>query len=310
VYDHIVIVVEENKDYDDIIGNPAAPYINGVLKREGADLTRFFAEEHYSEGNYFWLFSGDDHGIGFTDRVPSAENHPGYPFRAPNLGAALIRSGRSFKGYSEDLPAIGFAGSREGLYARKHVPWISFGDVPNGSTPADSANLRFADFPSGTSRYQELPTVAFVIPNMIDDMHNGGLTDSIAAGGRWLEKNIDPYFQWAKTHNSLLILTFDESEDRHHYKGLTNPAVRPDVEDGSGHDRRWRLDLQNRIATLFAGAHIKAGDYPEGPGVTHVNVLRTIEAMYRLPPAGHQQANAVRAGIGEVPITDLFARRP
>ena len=310
VYDHIVIVVEENKDYDDIIGNPAAPYINGVLKREGANLTRFFAEEHFSEGNYFWLFSGDNQGVGFTDRVPSARNHPGYPFGAPNLGAALIRSGRSFKGYSEDLPTIGFTGSRDGLYARKHVPWISFANVPNGKIPSESSNLRFADFPSGPSQYHNLPTVAFVIPNMVDDMHNGKLQESIAAGDRWLQKNIDPYYQWAKTHNSLLILTFDESEDRHRYTGLTDPAIRPDVPDASGHDRRWRLDVQNRIATLFAGAHIKAGDYPEGPGVTHVNVLRTIEAMYGLPAAGRQQADAVRAGIGESPITDVFVRRP
>ncbi|HYH67611.1 MAG TPA: hypothetical protein VD866_23135 [Urbifossiella sp.] len=57
VYDHVVIVVEENKDYDDIIGNASAPYINKVLRAEGANLTRMFGEEHNSQGNYYWLFS-------------------------------------------------------------------------------------------------------------------------------------------------------------------------------------------------------------------------------------------------------------
>src|SRR5437868_7038 len=57
IYDHIVIVVEENKDYDQIIGNSAAPYIN-VLAADGANFTQMYAEEHNSEGNYFWLFSG------------------------------------------------------------------------------------------------------------------------------------------------------------------------------------------------------------------------------------------------------------
>jgi hypothetical protein len=33
VYDHIVIVMEENKDYSEVIGNPAAAYINEVLKK-------------------------------------------------------------------------------------------------------------------------------------------------------------------------------------------------------------------------------------------------------------------------------------
>src|SRR5260370_25912981 len=47
-YDHILIVVEENKDFEQIIGNPAAPYLNR-LAAEGALLTRMFGEEHNSE---------------------------------------------------------------------------------------------------------------------------------------------------------------------------------------------------------------------------------------------------------------------
>src|SRR5216683_4578734 len=60
VYDHVVIVVEENKDYEQIIGNKNASYINDVLRKEGANLTKSYAEEHFSEGNYFWLFSGSN----------------------------------------------------------------------------------------------------------------------------------------------------------------------------------------------------------------------------------------------------------
>src|SRR5690242_13409630 len=56
-YDHLVIVVEENKDYEEIIGNKDAPFLNR-LAEEGASLTNMFAEEHPSEGNYFWLFAG------------------------------------------------------------------------------------------------------------------------------------------------------------------------------------------------------------------------------------------------------------
>jgi Phosphoesterase family len=99
-YDHIVIVVEENKDYDQIIGNIAAPYLN-KLASEGASLAQMFAEEHPSEGNYFWLFSGGNQDVGFFDQVPRAK------FTASNLGEQLIKKGLSFKGYSQSLPAIG-----------------------------------------------------------------------------------------------------------------------------------------------------------------------------------------------------------
>ena len=56
-----------------------------------------------------------------------------------------------------------------------------------------------------------------------------------------------------------------------------------------------------------AGAHIKPGNYEEGNGITHVNILRTIEAMYGLGKSGAQQPNALGAGIGDDQIiTDVF----
>lgn len=310
VYDHIVIVVMENKDYDEIIRNPGAPYINNILKKEGANFTQMYGEEHFSQGNYFWMFSGSNQTIGFIDQVPSEKNNPDYPFTTANLGEQLINKGLSFKGYAESLPEIGFTGEKAsaGLYARKHVPWISFTNVPNGTTVAESSNLRFADFPADSSHYDSLPTVSFVIPNLANDMHNGPVSESIPAGDRWLQKNIDQYYQWAKNHNSLLILTFDENNDKRGYRGLTNPLVDPKSCVGTDRDHEYCVDLQNRIVTIFAGAHIKPGDYAEGQGITHINVLRTFEAMYGLLRAGNQQPNAAGGGIADdYIITDIFA---
>ena len=181
------------------------------------------------------------------------------------------------------------------VYGRKHVPWISFANVPNGTTVETSSNLRFADFPSD---YATLPTVAFVIPNLNHDMHNGRPADSIPRGDAWLRENLDRYYQWAKTHNSLLIVTFDENDDSDQMTGLTDPRADDPVK-------------QNRIATIVAGARIKPGLYLEGKGVTHVNLLRTIEAMYELPKSGRQQEFAAAAGIGDdVIITDIFTSGP
>jgi hypothetical protein len=295
-YDHVLIVVEENKDYRQIVGNEAAPYLNGLVS-EGTNFTRMFGEEHPSEGNYFWLFSGSNQNVGFHDEPPKRK------INASNLGGELIKKRLSFKGYSQSLPAIGSevdvtpANCRYPcIYGRKHVPWISFADVPNGTTIATSSNLRFADFPAD---YSQLPTVAFVIPDMDHDMHNGEAKDSIPAGDLWLRQNIDRYYQWAKTHNSLLIVTFDENDDRSGFRGLTDPAVNPDGSQPSG-------DRQNRIATIFAGARVKR-NYAVTDGMTHVNILRTIEAMYGLPKSGAQQPYALSAGISDDAIAaDAF----
>jgi acid phosphatase len=290
VYDHIVIIVEENKNYDQIVGSKNALYINGVLQEEGASLTQMYGEEHHSQGNYFWLFSGSNQNVGFRNRVPSST------FQSANLGEELIRTSHSFKGYSEGLPEIGSTVVKQRLYARKHVPWISFSNVPNGQTAADSSNLRFpADFPSD---YSSLPTVSFVIPNLVHDMHNGPVSSSVRVGDEWLKKNIAGYYEWAKQHNRLLILTFDESDKSTLRGGLTNPADKDP-------------NKRNRIATILAGAHIKPGEYAEGKGVDHVSLLRMIEAMYKLDKSGAQPWKALKAGIADdFPMRDIFEATP
>jgi acid phosphatase len=118
----------------------------------------------------------------------------------------------------------------------------------------------------------------------------------VSSGDEWLRKHIDAYYQWAKRHNSLLIITFYEDARARYPGGLTNAA--------SNSPRG-----QNRIPTLLAGAHVKHGDFEEGRGVNHVTLLRTLEAMYHLKRAGKQQEMAEVAGIkDDFVIMDVFDR--
>lgn len=310
VYDHVVIVICENKDYEEVIGSENAPYINSVLKAEGADITQMYGEEHYSEGNYFWLFSGDNHNVGFTDDTPE-----GVPFSAPNLASQLIASGKTFKGYAENFPKDHLAKyDSTKLYARKHVPWVSFSNVPASSA------VSFDEFPKTAAGFEKLPTVSFIIPNLDDDMHNprDDAGTAVKNGDAWLRANVDTYYQWAKENNSLLILTFDENNDKRGYLGLTNPWI-PEVFKTNGDmSAELHRDIVNKTITIFAGANIKHGEYEEEQGVTHVNILRTLESMYGLVKAGAQQPNAagetfilpeysVKPGISDdYIITDVF----
>jgi hypothetical protein len=53
IYGHIVIVIEENKDVEQILGSRVdAPNIR-ELAAEGAVISAMFGEEQYSQGNYF-----------------------------------------------------------------------------------------------------------------------------------------------------------------------------------------------------------------------------------------------------------------
>ncbi len=239
---HVVVVVMENRAAQQIIGSSDAPYINALAK-DGATFARSFAVAHPSEPNYLALFSGATNDL--------TRNICPLSLSGPNLARALIESGRTFVGYSEGLPSRGFDGcAAAGGYARKHAPWVNYSELPA------STNEPFSAFPVGD--FDRLPTVAFVVPNLKNDMHDG----TIAAGDAWLQRNIDPFVHWAKTHNALLILTWDEDDGKH----------------------------DNQIATIMYGPMVKTGVYAER--VDHYSILRTIGDLYSLPPVG-KAANAV-----------------
>src|SRR4051812_12074875 len=95
--DHVVIVMEENHAYNEIIGSSSAPYING-LAAQGALMTNSFAIEHPSEPNYLDIFSGSNQGI-----TRDGVNNPG-SLSSANLGQELLARGFTWGAYIEGFP--------------------------------------------------------------------------------------------------------------------------------------------------------------------------------------------------------------
>ncbi|HEX7190004.1 MAG TPA: alkaline phosphatase family protein [Thermoanaerobaculia bacterium] len=249
--DHIVIVIDENKSFSDVIGSKDAPYLNALAQR-GALLTNFTAAHHPSQPNYIDFFAGTPLGVCDDSCIQT-------PFAANNLGAAILGSpGRSFAGYVEDLPAKPVCDLNG--FAKRHCPWMDFSNIPA------SATRNLAKFPKD---FRTLPTVSIVIPNVIHDMHDGKVVATeVKAGDRWLRMKLGAYERWAETHNSLLIITWDEDSNES-YKiqcptivGTTPPA--------------------NRIPTIIAGQHVMRGSRP-ATAYTHHDLLRTILDMYGIP---------------------------
>ncbi len=234
----VIVIVEENTSYEQILEEPEhAPYINALAK-QGAVFTHSYGVAHPSQPNYFAMFAGQTDTNG--DGCPAA----GIPTIAPNLGAELIAAHHTFRAYAEDLPYPGFRGCASGEYARKHAPWTHFSNIPaNAAVPF-----------SYLRSYDTLPDLAFIIPNQLDDMHSASRERADA----WLRDHVDPLVAWARQHDALVILTWDESS----------------------------APLSNHIPTIFVGPMVKPGRYDES--IDHYRVLRTIEDLFRLRThAGH-----------------------
>jgi hypothetical protein len=293
--DHIVIVIEENHSYDQILGSgrKAAPYIN-QLAVQGISFTNSHALHHPSQPNYLELFSGSAQGL--TDnRRPDR-----LPFDTLNLAAQLTAGNArgerfTFIGCSESMPgAFGFDGDSystvrgQDQYVRKHNPWVNWqaDDAPAKNHLQASVNRALERwFISADRNFPQLPTVSIVIPNEVNDTHDGTTgtdPERIATADAWLKDHLDAYIQWARAHNSLFILTWDENDPQ---------AARADA--------KRPVPQQNQIPTIMVGSRVKPIT-TDNERITHHNVLRTIEDMYGLAHAG----NAAHV----LPITSPFMR--
>jgi hypothetical protein len=218
-FEHVAVVVFENKEASQILESSAAPTFNAFAKRY-ARLTRYYAVSHPSLPNYLALVSGSTHGIR-TDCVDCRVT-------GRSLADTLEAVGRTWKLYAEDLPSPGYTGPYSAGYAKKHNPFVYFDNVVSSPARLERVvpltQLR-ADLGAGT-----LPNFAFVVPNSCNSMHDCG----VAVGDQWLKRTITPLLRVPKT---VVFVVFDE--------GMT--ALR-----GGGHIAALALGTAVRVHSRFA----------------------------------------------------------
>lgn len=193
VPDHVVVVIEENLSYKNL--TPALTYLT-ELAQQNAVFTNSHGIDHPSQPNYLALFSGATQGTGSEmlrnpdgsnpvvngrTRVGSNDPIKDTPLKTPNLAAALLQKGRSFIGYSEDLPSPGFTGAvfiggpGSGVdYQRKHNPWVNWQAITDAvigpNQLPSSTNRPFNVFPRDEPGFARLPTS----PSWYPIKYNGG----------------------------------------------------------------------------------------------------------------------------------------
>lgn len=243
---HVIIVVEENHSYSQIIGNANLPFLNSLASRYSL-ATQYYANVHPSIGNYFMLTTGqiitNDAG-----HVPI--------ITADNIVRRILTAGKTWKSYLESLPATGYLGPDKFPYTRGHNPISYFTDVANSNV--QRLNLvPFTHFHSDLTNHA-LPNYSFIVPNQQHNGHNcppgtSPCSDSLILRtlDAWLKSNIGlllstPEFQ----QDGILIIVFDEGRES-------------DTAHGGGH-----------TATVIVGPKVKRA-FRSSQFDQHQNVLRT-----------------------------------
>ncbi len=250
---HIMIVMMENKNYSQVIGQRDQPFTNALALRYGL-ATQSYAFGHPSLPNYLDLVSGQGPSNSVDDGPPS--NHT-YSFStvADQLHSASI----SEKAYAEDLPADPTNDSGE--YAVRHFPWVYF--PASSSMPIADASSLITDLnnPNG-------PSFVWYTPNLIDDEHDG----SVQQGDSFLASFI-PKVQataWYQAGGQIII-TWDESDSDN--SGLNG--------SGGGH-----------IPTIVVSAANEAHPIRDTTPVDTSGVLRSVEDRYSLSYLGNAASAA------------------
>ena len=211
-FDHVIVLVLENKDRSAVIGNRDAPFFNLMASRYAA-LTRYGGVSHPSLPNYLALVSGSTHGI-FTDCTTCLVS-------GRNLADTLASAHLSWKTYAESLPYAGFTGPSFRRYAKKHVPFLYFSRVDRKRVVPFTQLAR-------DLRTRRLPDFALVVPDLCHDMHDC----SVATGDSWLKREIVPLLRAPALARGVVFVVFDEGTSDDGGGGnvvalVLGPLVRP-----------------------------------------------------------------------------------
>jgi hypothetical protein len=247
VSSRVIVIVMENAEYGEVLGNPSAPYINALARRY-ALATQSYAIAHPSLPNYLALTSGSTQGVSSD----CTECHVG----ASNIVDQLEAAGISWKAYLEDEPSACFQGAAAGGYAKKHNPFIYYNDIAR--SPRRCGRLVGFSQLAADLRRGRLPTYTWISPNLCDDGHDCGVAGSdrfLARAAPALLRELGP--------QGFLVLTWDEgSSERRCCGGVARGG---------------------RIATILAGPGVRRGGRDDRP-VDHYGVLGTIEEALGVPP--------------------------
>ena len=337
-YEHIFVIILENKGYDQIMTHPEWTPVLHRLADEYGSASQFYAEVHSSEANYIAMLGGDTFGIhdddaffckqgvknkfcGKTDEADYADHN----LTTKSLMDQLAEKGLTWKAYMEDIPSAGslaprwptadypVKGQPNELYAAKHNGFVHFARVH------DEPFIRLSEHLVGFSQFDKdladdhLPNYAHIVPNQCNDMHGRGNKDGATPADCIESTNLPGLIRRGDTEVGMLV---DKIMHAKVWSEPGNTAIVVTLDENNkeergsgaqgccGYDPRSRANFGGgHIVTLVIANHGPRHVADPTP-YNHYSLLRTTEAAFGITEyLGH----AADTDKGVVSMTPLFA---
>ena len=266
---YFVVILMENKNYVDVIGDwSTAPYINRLANDYGVATNYLQVSLNHSLPNYLGLVAAKTYGSWSNCNEPPTSCLGWSPVADPTIVDRLEASGLTWRAYMEDMPSNCYE-NNSGLYAPRHNPFVYFAKVlnnPSECARVQPAGLQASNLVSDLASPSTASNLMWLTPNLCDDMHDC----SVSVGDNYLSHLIPQILnsQVFRTQNAALFLTWDEGRTSSH------------------------------IPSIWAGPAIR-NNYESTARFDHYSLLRTLEAVWHLPPLTNNDEAAS-------PMTDFF----
>ncbi len=253
-FEHIILIVFENHTYDQVIGNPSAPFFN-QLASQYVLFTSYYAVTHPTLPNYIALIAGDTFGI-HSDCTKCYLKHTSLP-------DLIEASGRTWKTYQEGMPSPCYTRFYR-KYDMVRNPFVYFDSIRTDAARCKGNVLPLTQL-AVDLKDNRLPNYALINPDMCNSGHNC----SIYIADEWLKKMIEELQSSnALGDSSAIFVTFDEAQK-------TNTGSCCGLGTSAG----------GQVATILISPQAKSG-FQDSTPLSHYSLLKTILLAWNLPALG------------------------
>ncbi len=265
----VVIILMENRDYGDVIGNlTAAPYLNYLANAYGLATNYHEISFNGSLPNYLGLIAGGPYTPASSCNRPPT-NCNGFPsIRNATLIDLMETAGLTWTAYMEDMPSNCYT-YNYAKYAPRHDPFVYLAKVINDTSECakvEPAGYHASRLVAALNSPAIATNLMWLTPNLCNDMHDC----TTKVGDTYLSGLIPQILESTlfRTRNAALFVTWDEGR------------------------------FTTRIPAIWAGSAIK-NIYTTNVTLNHYSFLNTLELLWDLPSLTNNDLTAS-------PMTSFF----
>jgi hypothetical protein len=255
------VILEENQNFADVVGQPGAPYLNTLGTQCGiatAYNDNCFSDNLVSLPHYLALTSGSNCDTGLDQTGTGCITSDNDATLGRLTTTSIFQQVTSWRSYQESMPSACDLSSN-GEYATKHNPPAYYSslsscaadDLPIAALKCNSTNTNTACTPAPNNAFTQdlandtLAAFTFITPNLLNDMHDGSVTE----GDNWLLTYLPLVFQskaYLRGDVAVMIL-WDEQESVTFGGATPNLFISPYITAGTK-----TATLMNHFAVLRA----------------------------------------------------------